>query len=287
MSQRGTGFILFACIAGLIAACGGSALGDGGLGVAGQSSSGGSSSSAGATASGGGSQAGSSAAGAPSAGAPASDRCSLPAASGTCDAYFPAFYHDAKSGLCRPFAYGGCGGNDNRFETREACLAACAGGGLDWGRCEVDSDCAIASAGCCEACEPVQDHDLLAYDPSQLSVSDSVNPQCASVGACLPCPAESDSLSTRKYFRPICSSGQCSLLDVRLSGFTECKQASDCVLRDGVKCCAECDGGFVSVNANANFCPNGPQACPKCASFPPKDQIASCQMGRCTSEFLL
>ncbi len=204
-----------------------------------------------------------------------------------CDGYFPAFFHDAKSGLCRPFAYGGCGGNDNRFDTRDACNAACPGGGSNWGECKVDSDCALTSAGCCEACEPVQDHDLLAFNPSRLSVSESPNPACANVGACAPCPPVADSVATRRYFRPVCSAGQCSALDVRQSPFTECKQATDCVLRDGVKCCEECDGGFVSVNASANFCPNGPEACPKCASIPPTGHVAVCQMGRCASAVLL
>jgi hypothetical protein len=38
----------------------------------------------------------------------------------------PRFYFNAATGACEQFVYGGCGGNDNRFETMEACQAACA-----------------------------------------------------------------------------------------------------------------------------------------------------------------
>ncbi len=290
MTQRSTGFALFAGFVALVAACGGSALEDGNPGAAGQPNNGGSSSSAGAPAAGGQSQAGGSAAGGPTggasaAGAPAADRCSQPATPGMCDAYFPAFFHDPKTGLCEPFVYGGCGGNDNRFDTRAACLAACPGGGANWGACKVDSECALVGAGCCDACDPVQDHDLLALDAAH--VSDQTNAHCANVGACAPCPAVSDAVATRKYFRPVCVDGQCSALDVRNSTYTECKAPTDCVLRDGVRCCAECDGGFVAVDSQSNFCPDGPQACPKCASTPPKEQLAICQAGRCVSSYLI
>ncbi|CAJ0580504.1 unnamed protein product, partial [Mesorhabditis spiculigera] len=35
------------------------------------------------------------------------------------------FYFDAQRRVCQPFTYRGCGGNDNRFETRAACLQSC------------------------------------------------------------------------------------------------------------------------------------------------------------------
>lgn len=52
-------------------------------------------------------------------------RCYLPSDSGDCEAAFLAFYFDAESGQCLEFTWGGCGGNDNRFDTLEACYAAC------------------------------------------------------------------------------------------------------------------------------------------------------------------
>ncbi|MCK6575460.1 BPTI/Kunitz-type proteinase inhibitor domain-containing protein, partial [Myxococcota bacterium] len=58
------------------------------------------------------------------------DACGLPADAGDCDAAIRRWYHDAASGLCLPFVYGGCGGNANNFETIEACEAACGGGAM-------------------------------------------------------------------------------------------------------------------------------------------------------------
>lgn len=52
-------------------------------------------------------------------------RCYLPPDSGDCDAAFPAIYFDAESGQCLQFIWGGCGGNENRFDTLDECYAAC------------------------------------------------------------------------------------------------------------------------------------------------------------------
>ena len=37
----------------------------------------------------------------------------------------PAYYFDKASRTCRLFFYGGCGGNENRFNTMGDCMAAC------------------------------------------------------------------------------------------------------------------------------------------------------------------
>lgn len=51
--------------------------------------------------------------------------CSQPIVPGRCMAYFPSWGFNADSGKCEEFVYGGCEGNDNRFESKEACEAAC------------------------------------------------------------------------------------------------------------------------------------------------------------------
>ena len=53
-------------------------------------------------------------------------RCLQPPAVGECDALFPSFFFNSSSGACEHFNYGGCGGNQNRFTTRESCLTGCA-----------------------------------------------------------------------------------------------------------------------------------------------------------------
>ena len=53
------------------------------------------------------------------------DICRAPAVVGPCDAAFPRWYYDFNSQRCEEFVWGGCGGNGNNFETREACEATC------------------------------------------------------------------------------------------------------------------------------------------------------------------
>ncbi|XP_041353663.1 papilin-like isoform X2 [Gigantopelta aegis] len=51
--------------------------------------------------------------------------CRLPMTSGPCRAAHPRFYFDYISAECRPFTYGGCHGNPNRFLTRKECETKC------------------------------------------------------------------------------------------------------------------------------------------------------------------
>ena len=53
------------------------------------------------------------------------DICQLPPERGPCLAYMPRYYFDPAVGECKEFIYGGCLGNENNFETIEACEAKC------------------------------------------------------------------------------------------------------------------------------------------------------------------
>ncbi|XP_070137591.1 papilin isoform X5 [Drosophila bipectinata] len=55
----------------------------------------------------------------------AKDICEIPAEVGECANYEAAWYYDTGDQSCRQFYYGGCGGNENRFTSEEACLARC------------------------------------------------------------------------------------------------------------------------------------------------------------------
>lgn len=52
--------------------------------------------------------------------------CAQPAEAGSCEAWTERFFHNATSGKCEAFRYGGCAGNGNNFGSVEACEERCA-----------------------------------------------------------------------------------------------------------------------------------------------------------------
>lgn len=58
------------------------------------------------------------------AGSSSMDPCALAIDPGPCRASFPAYAYDPDRG-CIEFTYGGCEGNENRFDTLDACEMAC------------------------------------------------------------------------------------------------------------------------------------------------------------------
>jgi len=51
--------------------------------------------------------------------------CALPPDPGPCDDVILRWYFNVDTGICEPFGYGGCEGNENNFETLVACQFAC------------------------------------------------------------------------------------------------------------------------------------------------------------------
>ena len=53
------------------------------------------------------------------------DACYLPKVQGPCEGYYPSWYYDAQRERCEQFIYGGCLGNNNRFQSRDLCENTC------------------------------------------------------------------------------------------------------------------------------------------------------------------
>ncbi|KAJ8308387.1 hypothetical protein KUTeg_013261 [Tegillarca granosa] len=77
--------------------------------------------------------------------------CQADADTGPCRASIPRWYYDSSSGTCSNFTYGGCDGNSNNFETKEACLYACGRRNTNTGTVNCMDD---ADTGPCRAAIP-------------------------------------------------------------------------------------------------------------------------------------
>ena len=49
----------------------------------------------------------------------------VPHDSGDCESFTPKWFYNKNTQSCEIFFYGGCGGNDNKFDTKDDCLQAC------------------------------------------------------------------------------------------------------------------------------------------------------------------
>jgi hypothetical protein len=51
--------------------------------------------------------------------------CLLNKVTGPCKAYMPRFWYNVITNTCEKFIYGGCDGNENRFNTIAECQKKC------------------------------------------------------------------------------------------------------------------------------------------------------------------
>lgn len=57
----------------------------------------------------------------------AAETCGLPLVRGRCKHFLPKYGFNTVTSRCEKFIYGGCGGNDNKFDTLEECVNLCGG----------------------------------------------------------------------------------------------------------------------------------------------------------------
>ncbi|HYP86883.1 MAG TPA: BPTI/Kunitz domain-containing protein [Polyangiaceae bacterium] len=234
--------------------------------VAGKAPQGGNGSGGSTTA--GSSNGGESSSGTSSGGATSDEACRGPASEhGSCTAAFRWWTHDAERGICVPTLYGGCGRTKNLYETLADCQAACSDSTPSYDACEVSTDCALGSPGCCGVCEgpSITTHDFVAYNRNYAA---NVN-TCGDV-ACGACPnPEGD--PTLRYFFPNCVAGRCVVEDLRTSSISACKTDDDCIVRPGRNCCSSCDDNrddMFAVRNDGSFenlvCGDQRLPCPPC-----------------------
>lgn len=225
---------------------------------------------------------------------PGGDACNAPPVSGNCDAYFERWYHDPSTGLCRQFIYGGCGGNENNYETFEQCQKACPGGSPNYDACKAPTDCIVTGTGCCGLCDSpdIQRRDLIAYNKMFAGLVQQCGLELPAGAAppgdiaCAPCVSLPDDSGSLKYFVPNCVQGQCVVEDIRTSAASACKTHEECYIRNGNGCCSGC--GFkqsIAVSSNGGFeqlvCGDTPPPCAYCEPVP-SNEVAVCgSTGHC------
>ena len=79
------------------------------------------------------------------------DTCQKPAAVGPCDAVVPMWYFNSQTHTCEKFNWGGCGGNDNKFATKDECEKRCGGHSV---QCcakpkPSEEECGLSGCHCC------------------------------------------------------------------------------------------------------------------------------------------
>jgi hypothetical protein len=115
--------------------------------------------------------------------------CGLPLVSGPCQALFFAYGFDPQRGHCVRFPYGGCEGNENRFDTLTECEAAC--GGSDVGGCPERQPDATTPCESGLVCLYGFD-DACLCAPSESPGCSKIDPDCPSVLLDVPPPEDSE-----------------------------------------------------------------------------------------------
>jgi hypothetical protein len=208
--------------------------------------------------------------------------CSLPPETGTCLALIRRFFFDPVTGVCKPFTYGGCGGNANNFQSNEECYAACGGQGeIDPAACQYPTDCALVPAGCCGPCDRASLENVVAVHKAQATkFSEAMGCHLVDCPAC--------ELTPDPWLGATCRAGRCVAYDSRQTELTACDTPADCRYRVGLDCCEDCTpsrDSIIAVNAEADVrswvCGNGPVGCAGCVPMYPPNFSLLCNNGTC------
>jgi hypothetical protein len=192
------------------------------------------------------------------------------------------FRFDATTGECVAVTSGGCPVVPAQvFWTLAECVSTCPGAKPAETACDDAADCAVHFVGCCAGCEPVDPEVVVAINRERTDTLET----CGAV--CGECDTVSETERTGEYYIPACARRSCYVGDLRTSPDSICAEDSDCILREGSKCCEGCDGeGFVAVsslNWLDEVCEYAPP-CDACVGEIPPNIAARCdqQSGHCS-----
>jgi hypothetical protein len=204
--------------------------------------------------------------------------CFLDADPGPCRASMGRWAFDAKTGLCLPFVYGGCSGNENNFETIERCYETCNTGAPSPADCGSPVDCMLMRSRCC-GCDALSLANVVAVNKSETAAVQRA--MGCDLLDCVTCEADSP-----PTLGATCTNGHCIAFDVTQTEFTRCMTDDQCSLRAGLACCENCAadiGDYVALSSDprALVCGNTAVACDACVPVPPLGVGARCADGRC------
>lgn len=159
--------------------------------------------------------------------------CRLPVSFGACRTSSDGYFFDAATGLCMPFEYYGCAGNENNFPSSAECYAVCGGrGDNDFAACDISADCRPKRLD-----EPCCSLDIRQF----VGINRDFDFTCTDTRLCSYCAADCAYVPPDGYIGAICASGYCEALDFREVAPPSCRVDTDCELRYGVECCPDCD----------------------------------------------
>jgi len=190
-------------------------------------------------------------------------KCSLPPLTGRCLASMTRFFFNATSRKCEEFKFGGCEGNENRFDTFEQCKDFC--GALD--ACQLDpcpdpySICSITDSGerkceCPAFCPKI-------YSPVCGSDRNNYSNECQmKVSAC------SQGMMIKVTSKGKCrgNAGFCPTVDPRKCSVSKDLCSDDASCQSNEKCCHDgCRMSCVSpLSVPTHLSPNYPNSDDPC-----------------------
>jgi hypothetical protein len=157
-------------------------------------------------------------------------------------------------------------------------------GGIDIRACNQPTDCTIVDTRCC-SCDT---SNLSTLVPVNVAYTSQVAPRC--VADCVACPAPPPNADVGQYFAATCTSGQCSIVDIRQTSLTQCSTDAECSLRAGSGCCEGCgSSGWIALSDPTGLgklvCGTEPVGCPACFPMPDPYLSAACIGSRCVTQY--